>query len=117
MDINVASAALSALAEPTRLSVYRRLVEAGPDGLCVTELLEAISLSQPTLSFHLKALTTAGLLKRRKQGRHVYYSPAFEVMQALMVFLMENCCQGQQCLDDLNPCLPQFDTRASTSDQ
>lgn len=101
MDINKASEALAALAEPTRLAVYRRLVQAAPQGLCVSDLLAEVNLSQPALSFHLKALTTAGMLQRSKQGRHVYYSPAFEMMQELMGFLLENCCADQRCLGEL----------------
>lgn len=84
--------ALSALAQPIRLKLFRLLVRHAPQGLCVSELLDHVELAQPTLSFHLKELTAAGLLARSKQGRQVYYAPAFPTMDALLAYLTENCC-------------------------
>ena len=110
---NEAVAQLGALAEPTRLGIYRKLVHHAPDGLCVGDLLPDAGLSQPTLSFHLKTLATAQLVTRRKQGRNVYYAPNFGAMHALMEFLMENCCEGEQCLDQLraSTCCPTIERR------
>ena len=107
MDIKDAVEQLAALAEPHRLALYRQLVQAGPDGLCVSDLQARSGLSQPTVSFHLKTLSQAGLLLRDKQGRHVYYRPHFDAMHALMSHLMENCCEQQACLQTLNACCPE----------
>ena len=111
--LNEAVAQLGALAEPTRLGIYRKLVRHAPDGLCVGDLLPDAGLSQPTLSFHLKTLATAQLVTRRKQGRNVYYAPNFAAMHARMEFLMENCCEGEQCLDQLRAltCCPTIERR------
>jgi DNA-binding transcriptional ArsR family regulator len=86
--------ALSALAQPTRLGVFRLLVTAGPDGLSVGVIQEELELASATLSFHLKELTHAGLVTSRQDGRFVYYAPAIEHMNDLVGFLTENCCQG-----------------------
>ena len=84
--------ALSALAQPIRLKLFRLLVRHAPQGLCVGDLLKHVDLAQPTLSFHLKELSAAGLLARSKQGRQVFYAPAFSTMDALLGYLTENCC-------------------------
>lgn len=86
--------ALSALAQPTRLGIFRLLVTAGPDGLNVGVIQEQMQLASATLSFHLKELTHAGLVTSRQEGRFVYYAPAIEHMNDLIGFLTENCCQG-----------------------
>lgn len=104
MELNQAVDGLAALAEPTRLAVYRQLVRHAPEGCCVGDLLPETGLAQPTLSFHLKALAQARLVTRTKRGRHVFYAPDFNAMHALMAYLMENCCAGQQCLDTLTQC-------------
>ncbi|MBR9813988.1 helix-turn-helix transcriptional regulator [bacterium] len=106
MDINDAASKLGALAEPHRLAVYRQLVCAAPDGLCVSDIVASTELAQPTVSFHLKALASAGLVSRRKQGRQVFYAPDFAAMHGLMSHLMENCCEQQSCLDSLQQCCP-----------
>ena len=100
MDINLAVHRLAALAEPTRLRVFRRLVRAAPNGLCVSQLLEEVEISQPALSFHLKELSVAGLLQRQRDGRRIYYRPVTGAMTELMAYLTENCCEGGRC--DLN---------------
>jgi len=104
ITLNDAVGQLGALAEPTRLRIYRHLVRHAPDGLCVGDLLPEIGLSQPTLSFHLKTLLTARLVTRRKRGRRVFYAPEFRAMNELMQFLMENCCEGNVCLSVLQDC-------------
>jgi ArsR family transcriptional regulator, arsenate/arsenite/antimonite-responsive transcriptional repressor len=86
--------ALSALAQSTRLSIFRRLVTAGPEGLSVGVIQEELELASATLSFHLKELTHAGLVSSRQEGRFVYYAPEIGHMNALLGFLTENCCQG-----------------------
>jgi len=86
--------ALSALAQPTRLAIFRLLVTAGPDGLSVGVIQASLDLASATLSFHLKELTHAGLVSARQEGRFVYYAPEIEQMNGLIGFLTENCCQG-----------------------
>lgn len=94
MNEKTAIQALSALAQPVRLNLFRLLVRHAPRGLCVSELMDHVALAQPTLSFHLKELTAAGLLRRQKQGRQVFYAPGFDAMNALVAYLTENCCQA-----------------------
>jgi ArsR family transcriptional regulator len=91
--------ALGALAQESRLAVYRLLVKRGPTGYTPGELGEALKIQAPTLSFHLKALTGAGLVAARRDGRFLYYSANFEHMRQLVEFLTENCCSlsGASC--------------------
>jgi len=84
--------ALSALASEPRLSVFRLLVKRGPQGYTPSELMERLEVAAPTLSFHLKELTHAGLVTSRREGRNLYYSPSLERMNSLVTFLTENCC-------------------------
>ena len=86
--------ALSALAQTTRLGIFRLLVTAGPEGLSVGVIQEQMDLASATLSFHLKELTHAGLVSSRQEGRFVYYAPEIAHMNELIGFLTENCCQG-----------------------
>jgi ArsR family transcriptional regulator, arsenate/arsenite/antimonite-responsive transcriptional repressor len=86
--------ALSALAQPTRLSIFRLLVSAGPEGLNVGVIQEKLDLASATLSFHLKELTHSGLVSSRQEGRFVYYAPEIAQMNDLVGFLTDNCCQG-----------------------
>lgn len=107
MEINDAVSALGALAQATRLSIYRLLVQAGPDGVPVGQIRDALDVPAATLSFHLKELNHAGLIQQRQEGRFIYYSVDFEQMSALMTFLTENCCQGmpQECLSVMETAL------------
>lgn len=86
--------ALAALAQGNRLAVFRLLVVAGPDGLSVGNIAEALGLANATLSFHLKELANAGLITARQEGRYIYYAASIEKMNALIGFLTENCCGG-----------------------
>ncbi|AHN74559.1 ArsR/SmtB family transcription factor [Pandoraea pnomenusa] len=96
MKENDAVKALAALAQPTRLAVFRLLVTAAPDGLSVGVIQEALGLASATLSFHLKELTHSGLVTARQEGRFIYYAPAIDHMNSLIGFLTENCCQGAE---------------------
>jgi ArsR family transcriptional regulator len=89
--------ALSALAQESRLSIFRLLIQAGPGGMPAGAIGEALELPPATLSFHLAGLTRAGLAQSRQDGRFVIYSASFENMNALVEFLTENCCQGAAC--------------------
>jgi DNA-binding transcriptional ArsR family regulator len=92
MEINDAVARLSALAQNSRLEVFKLLVRRAPTPVAAGEIAEAMSLANATLSFQLKELTHSGLLVSRQEGRRVLYTPNFEAMQELMAYLMENCC-------------------------
>ena len=100
MEIKAAVTALGALAQETRLSIYRLLVEAGREGESVGRIGETLKVPGATLSFHLKELTRAGLLTARQDRQFIYYAVDFERMAELMTFLTQNCCQGmpQECL-------------------
>lgn len=88
---------LAALAQDSRLHVYRLLVQAGPEGLAASDIAERVGIPANTLSFHLKTLTHAALLVSRHEGRFIYYSANYEQMNALVGFLTENCCGGRSC--------------------
>jgi DNA-binding transcriptional ArsR family regulator len=89
--------ALSALAQESRLAIFRLLVQAGPAGLAAGSIGEKLELPPATLSFHLAGLTRAGLAQSRHEGRFVIYSADFRAMNTLVSFLTENCCQGASC--------------------
>lgn len=88
---------LSALAQETRLSIFRLLVVQGPEGLAVGKIAEQLQIAPATLSFHLKELSNSGLIKSRQESRFIYYSADFAAMQQLLGFLSENCCNGNHC--------------------
>lgn len=98
-----AVAALSALAQESRLGVYRLLVRAGPEGMAAGAIADKLGLPPPTLSFHLKELSNAGLAVSRQDGRYVIYSANFGNALKLVNFLTENCCGGQSCLPECVP--------------
>ena len=89
--------ALAALAQDTRLAIYRLLVQAGGAGMSVGSIGDKLQLPGATLSFHLKELAHASLIEPRHQGRFIYYSANYECMNRLLGYLTENCCQGQAC--------------------
>jgi len=98
--------ALSALAQDTRLEVYRLLVEAGPEGAPAGRIGERLKLPAPTLSFHLKGLMQAGLVTSRRDGRNLFYSPHLGHMHGLVGFLTENCCSLADQPDCAQACEP-----------
>jgi DNA-binding transcriptional ArsR family regulator len=101
--------ALAALAQDTRLSVFRLLIEAGPEGVPAGAISEKLGVANATLSFHLKELANAGLVTARQVSRFVYYSADFACMAALMSFLTQNCCRGMphECLTVVETALGQ----------
>lgn len=97
MEILNAVDLLSALAQEHRLSIYRKLVQTGEAGLSVTEIAESLSCSGATLSFHLKNLKQAGLIRCRRDGRSLIYSANYALMDDLLRYLTDNCCAGEPC--------------------
>ena len=104
--------ALAALAQESRLAIFRLLVQNAPDGLTVGLIAEKLELPAPTLSFHLKTLSHAGLVRAAASGRHIRYTADFAAMRQLIDHLTENCCAA----DSAPACcsLAQPSTREST---
>jgi DNA-binding transcriptional ArsR family regulator len=110
MESNQAVRALAAIAQESRLAVYRLLVQQGPSGMAAGEIAAVLGIAPATLSFHLKELSHAGLVKSLQQGRWVFYSADFEAMNSLLAFLTENCCAA-----DCGPsCVPEACKPAAT---
>jgi ArsR family transcriptional regulator, arsenate/arsenite/antimonite-responsive transcriptional repressor len=109
MEIKDAVSSLAALAQDSRLAIFRLLVEAGPSGLAVGVIAESLEIRAATLSFHLKELARADLISARQDGRFIYYSANFPQMAALLVYLTDNCCRGmpQECLGVMETALAQ----------
>jgi len=89
--------ALAALAQDSRLAIFRLLVQAGPAGLPAGRISEALRIPPSSLSFHMKELTYAQLVSSRQESRYVIYSANFQTMNELIGFLTENCCSGASC--------------------
>jgi DNA-binding transcriptional ArsR family regulator len=99
MEMKHVVRALSALAQESRLAVYRLLVQAGPGGMPAGQIAEQLGIAPSSLSFHMKELAHAELVTVLQQGRFMIYSANYAAMNALLGFLTENCCGG-------NPCTP-----------
>jgi ArsR family transcriptional regulator, arsenate/arsenite/antimonite-responsive transcriptional repressor len=97
METKCALDALAALAQPSRLAIYRALVQAGPEGLSAGAIAAALGLPAATLSFHLAQLAHADLVRGRQHGRFVIYTADFAAMNDLVGYLTENCCGGAYC--------------------
>jgi DNA-binding transcriptional ArsR family regulator len=95
--------ALSALAQPSRLELFRVLVRRGPDGLPAGQIAARIGIPATTLSFHLAQLTRAGLLRARRDGRSIVYAADYERMGSLVEYLSQNCCQETGCAPGPEP--------------
>ncbi len=89
--------ALGALAQESRLAIFRLLVQAGTEGLPVGAIAQALGLANATLSFHLKELTNADLLVATPKGRSIIYTANFATVSQVLTYLTENCCQGAPC--------------------
>lgn len=90
---------LAALAQESRLAIYRLLVERGEEGMTVGKIGEALGISPTTLSFHLKELSHAGLLHSRQHGKYVIYAIHARPLYQLVDFLAQRCCGGTPCRD------------------
>lgn len=110
MKTDAALAALSALSQRTRLDVFRYLVQAGPQGAAVGSIADALKVAAPTLSFHLKELSRAGLVTGKQEGRFIRYTASFAAMNGLIDYLTENCCGGKPVL-----CAPSCSPKKSST--
>lgn len=108
MEISNAVTALSALAQETRLNVFRLLIEAGPEGLPATAIADALGVRQNLMSSHLNILADAGLTRTRRDGRFIYHAVDPVETRALLSFLVEDCCGGraEQCAPLIEAILP-----------
>lgn len=94
MDMDDAIKRLSALAQDSRLAVFRLLVKAGPEGKAAGDIARAVGIPANTLSAHLLLLSNAGLVRARREGRSIIYAVQFDAMRDLLVYLTEDCCGG-----------------------
>jgi ArsR family transcriptional regulator len=97
MDETQAVKALGALAQDTRLRIFRALVAQGPQGLTPGDLSASLGVAATALSFHLKELSHSGLVSQERDGRHLIYRAEFGAMSDLLQFLTAHCCQGEPC--------------------
>ena len=108
MEASEAIDALGALAQEHRLALFRLLVQAGEKGMAAGAIAEALGVPNSSLSFHLAQLRSAGLIVQERQRRSLIYRASYPAMNALIDYLMENCCAGAACGSDaasatLNP--------------
>ena len=99
MEETEAVRALAALGQPQRLKIFRALVVAGKEGRTPGMLVAQLGIPAATLSFHLKELVSAGLVTQERASRNLIYRAAYDSVAALLGYLTETCCQGQECLD------------------
>ncbi|MDH5182052.1 MAG: metalloregulator ArsR/SmtB family transcription factor [Gammaproteobacteria bacterium] len=93
MEISNAVERLSALAQASRLSIFRRLIQAGPGGMAAGDISQELAIPPPTLSFHLKDLTRSGLIRAQREGRSIIYQADYQAINDLIGYLKLNCCQ------------------------
>lgn len=97
METKNVLSALTALAQESRLAVFRLLVQIGPAGMAATKISEQLGIPPSSLSFHLKELAHADLVTSRQEGRFIFYVANFGTMNAVVAFLTDNCCGGNPC--------------------
>ena len=103
METKAAVSALAALAQDSRLAIFRTLVQAGPAGVAAGKISELTGIAPSSLSFHLKELAHAGMVDSQPAGRFIIYTANFSTMNALLGFLTENCCGGNPCSPVCSP--------------
>jgi DNA-binding transcriptional ArsR family regulator len=103
METQDAVAALAALAQESRLTVFRLLIHAGPAGMAAGKISDVTGIPPSSLSFHLKELAYAGMVTSRQEGRFVIYAASFSTAGDLVAFLTENCCGGNPCMSVQDP--------------
>ena len=97
METSKVVAALTALAQDSRLAIFRLLVQSGPEGMAAGQVAQELDLAPNILSFHFDRLRGAGLVTVHRKGRSMIYAARYETMNGLVAFLTENCCQGLPC--------------------
>ncbi|WP_413460488.1 ArsR/SmtB family transcription factor [Herbaspirillum huttiense] len=97
METKTVIAALAALAQESRLAIFRHLVQVGPEGSAASKIGEALDIAPSSLSFHMKELSHAGLVTSHQEGRFVIYAANYTAMNDVLGFLTENCCGGNVC--------------------
>ena len=95
MELEDYAKIMKELGHPSRLSIYKRLVKAGHDGLPVGVLQKELSIPGSTLSHHISALVSVGIVKQRRESRTLYCVPQYEVLDALVTFLRDECCTDE----------------------
>lgn len=105
METKAVIAALAALAQESRLAIFRHLVQIGPAGCAASKIGEALDIAPSSLSFHLKELAHADLVTSRHEGRYVIYATNFSAMNDVLGFLTQNCCGGNTC-SPVSACCP-----------
>ena len=111
MESEQAILALAALAQPTRLDVFRLLVKAEPNGLAAGDIAKALAVPQNTMSSHLSILSRAGLVTAQRFSRSIVYRADLGAFRAVMLFMVKDCCDGRPeicapLIEDLTPCCP-----------
>jgi ArsR family transcriptional regulator, arsenate/arsenite/antimonite-responsive transcriptional repressor len=117
MEKLAAISALAALAQESRLDVFRLLVQAGSDGMPAGQISERLGLPSATLSFHLTQLKHAGLVTYRRDGRSLIYAAEYTAMNGLLSYLTENCCQGDPASCNVPVCDPSVNPRKEPHDE
>lgn len=97
MESNEVVLALTALAQSSRLAIFRLLVQAGKEGMAAGKIAESLDIPPSSLSFHLKELVHAGMILQKQEGRFLIYSAQFDRMSAVLAYLTANCCNGNPC--------------------
>lgn len=112
METKNVIAVLTALAQESRLAIFRLLVQAGPQGMAASRIAEALGIAPSALSFHLKELLHAEMVTQTRDGRSLIYAANFSTMNGLLGFLTENCCGGNPCTSasPVNCCPPEQET-------
>jgi DNA-binding transcriptional ArsR family regulator len=112
MQADAAVEALGALAQEHRLALFRLLVQAGKNGMPAGAIAEALGVPNSSLSFHLAQLNRVGLIRQERQHRSLIYRANYPAMDALLAYLMENCCAGDECVSGA-ACEPPVQERKS----
>ena len=113
MQAVAAMEALSALAQEHRLALFRLLVQAGEQGMAAGAIADALGVPNSSLSFHLAQLNRVGLISQERRHRSLIYRANYEEMNALVGYLMENCCAGADCGNDVGYAAPTIERKSA----
>jgi ArsR family transcriptional regulator, arsenate/arsenite/antimonite-responsive transcriptional repressor len=115
MEVKTAVNALTALAQETRLRIFRLLVQAGESGIAAGQISEKLDIPAATLTFHLKELSHAGLIDSHREGRSIRYPLRIEGIRDLLTYLLQDCCKGRPELCGAGACSPAKKRRRASS--